>query len=129
MVDGTNEHLRLAGTRLATQHAVLGPVRRRRVRVGRAVQEPLVLGQTANDVLEDGVLMWRERVEAFHRQRLQTADGGVNDPYTPQIQHIVQGNDVGHNGGDEAVTMGLLLELAGNLGPGGPVLQMKKHCL
>ena len=85
--------------------------------------------KAGNDVLENGFLIWRQRVQAFHGQRMQRPDVVVHHPYRPEVHGVMQRHHVGDDGSDEALTMGLVVELTGNLGTRGPLVWTKNDSL
>ena len=93
------------------------------------VQEPFSLGQALHDVLVDGRLVWQQGVELVYGPGLQAADPAVHHPQTLQMQDVVQGQHVGHDGGDEAGAVTLVLKLTSDLVGTAPQLGTQQHGL
>ena len=111
-MDGPDHLLGLASTQFSEQDAVFPPVLRGcRGLVSRLVKEAHSLVQALDDVPVNSGLVGRGRVQLVHGPGLREADPAVHHPQAPQMQDVVEGQHVGHDGGDEAGAVTLMLEL------------------
>ena len=60
---------------------------------------------------------------------MEAADPAVHHPQAPEMQYVVQGQHVGHDGGDEAGAVTLVLELNSDLVGTAPQLGTQLHGL